>query len=215
MKIVILIGLPGSGKGTCAKYICDNFDYQLLSLGDILRSESKNDSVYGREIRSKIDNGLLVTDEIISKLMEKKISSLIDDSILLDGFPRNVAQAEILDRIIIKLSVKIDSFKVIYLNLPINLAKERLSKRIICNFCGAIYNSDMDLNDFCIQCKEVDYISKRVDDSDDGVVKNRLDLAIKNNGTLLDYYKDCYSFYDVDGGLKVDLIQKILYDLLK
>lgn len=216
MKIIILLGMPGSGKGTCANFLHNEYGFSLVSVGDILRSESKGSSEEAKNIKNSIDNGLLINDSLMQKIITKKILSLSQSSgIVLDGFPRNINQVKIFEKI--KLHDLNSDYELISLYLYINkeLALKRLLNRIICNFCGFIYNGN-NLPELCINCNEKDFIIKREDDMDKNVVLKRL-KHYNNEGLLVvDYYrnKQNFCFIEIDADNKIDDIKNEIKNYL-
>jgi adenylate kinase len=132
---LIILGAPGSGKGTISKRILNNFDLVHLSTGDILRDNVQKKTQLGLKSKEIIENGKMVPDDIISELVQQKITELGNHSSwLLDGFPRNLTQAKSLD----SMGVNID--KVISLNVPFDIIIKRLENRWIHNKSGRVYN---------------------------------------------------------------------------
>lgn len=139
MKNIILIAVQGAGKGTAADKLKEKYGYVHISTGDILRERSKVDDELGREIKNLIDNGIFVSDDIIFKAIEDKITQPeCQNGYILDGFPRNIDQAKGYDEILNRLNK--DLGIVINLTIPNEMLKERIIGRRVCKDCGAIYN---------------------------------------------------------------------------
>ena len=132
---IILFGAPGSGKGTQAVVLSERLNIRRISLGDILRQEVKQDSDVGKRVKEYMAKGLLVPDELVAEVIENHIGA---EGFILDGYPRNLAQAEELDQILKKQGLSIDLF--VYLEANQQTIVERLTKRIVCKSCGANYH---------------------------------------------------------------------------
>jgi len=179
---MVLLGPPGSGKGTYASRLTVILGIPHISTGDIVRDEIKAQTELGKTIREYSDKGELVPDEIILKLLAKKLRK--PDSkrgFILDGFPRTTKQAEVLDKI-----SKIDL--IINLNVPDEIIIKRLSNRIVCRRCGTIYNKltlKPKRDNICDECGGELY--QRRDDKPE-VVQERLNVYRKKTEPLIEYY---------------------------
>lgn len=192
MKI-ILFGAPGSGKGTQATVLSDYFKLRRISLGDIFREEVKKDSALGREVKNYMEKGLLVPDELVSRVVEENVSG---DNFLLDGYPRNLNQAKTLDEILKKQGKDVD----IFINLEVDEKTiiERLSKRLVCKKCGANYhlvNMPPKKDKICDSCSSE--LIQRKDDNPE-VIKKRWEVFLNENKSLLDFYKEKEKLLTVD-----------------
>jgi len=181
---IILFGSPGSGKGTQAVLLADFLGIRKISLGDILREEVKKGSNLGEEIKSYMERGALVSDELVSRVVEENIDKR---GFLLDGYPRNLNQAEKLDEILNKNNSDIDS--VIYLDIDEQAIVGRLSKRRICKSCGANYsltNKPAKNKSICDKCGGV--LTQRSDD-DPEVIKSRWQVFSQEVDKILNFYQ--------------------------
>ena len=168
MKNIILIAPPAAGKGTQSKLISEKYNLPHISTGDLLRESVNQKTELGNLIQLMMDNGQLVTDDIVLKLLEERIS--MPDCLngyILDGFPRNLNQAESYLKILEKLNYPIGD--VIYLNIPEETARKRIVGRLSCSDCGAIYNDQFEDSKpihfgTCDKCSGP--LSKRSDDND-------------------------------------------------
>lgn len=177
---VLLLGAPGAGKGTQATKISDSYGLPHISTGDIFRANIKGGTPIGLVAKSYIDKGLLVPDEVTCKIVENRLQE--DDckvGYLLDGFPRNLSQAEALDKI-----TKIDA--VINIDIDVSLLMERLCGRRVCKDCGESYHiSTLNGATNCSRCGGELY--QRKDDNPE-TVGSRLEVYDKQTAPLIDYY---------------------------
>jgi len=204
MKIV-LFGAPGSGKGTQAVMLSELLNLKKISLGDILREEVKKNSNLGQEVKSYMEKGALVPDEVVARVIEENIN--IKD-FLLDGYPRNLSQAKELDKILEKNNSDIDSF--IYLDVEQQLVVDRLSKRRVCKACGALYhlvNLPPEKEGICDKCGSE--LIQRKDDNPE-VIKNRWEVFSAESRKILDFYQSKGKLVTVDGnGDKDEIFERI------
>jgi len=187
MKKVVLLGPPGSGKGTQSKFLVEKFGFIQISTGDLLRDQvQQKDSLMGKEISEIMNNGELVPDEIVIKLIIGKITIFKNKNIIFDGFPRNINQAKVLDESLEKISVSLD--KAVFINVDYEILKERIISRI---------NESGDDN-------------KRSDDNVQTLVK-RIDVYKKNTLPIVEYYKEKGILSEINGMLEIEEVsQQIL-----
>ena len=190
MRIVIL-GPPGSGKGTYSSRLSARLGIPHISTGDIFREEIKSGSELGQSISEYVSNGRLVPDDIVNKVMEKRLSKEdCGKGFILDGYPRTIQQAEFLDK-----ASKIDV--VINLNVPDEVIVRRLSSRLICTKCSAIYNKitlPPKVNGICDKCGGELY--QREDDKPE-VVRERIKIYKKEVAPILEYYHKTGVVFDL------------------
>lgn len=182
-NIVILIGAPGSGKGTQAKYLVDKYGCRHVAAGNLLREEVKSESEIGLRIKDIMSSGQLVSDDIVNSLMGKVILSLRDnDFLLLDGYPRSVEQAKFVDDTVFRL--KNCSVCVIQINVNADSVVERASGRVICEQCKAPYKAgDVER---CTVCGCSSLIRRK--DDEPGVVRERIKIYNTISSKVIDYY---------------------------
>jgi len=180
---IVMLGPPGSGKGTYSSRLASRLGIPHISTGDIFREEIKSGSELGRRISSYVSNGKLVPDEVVNMVMEKRLSK--EDcrkGFILDGYPRTLNQAEFLDRV---SSIDV----VVNLNVPDEVIVRRLSSRLICRNCGAIYNKitlPPKVDGVCDKCGGELY--QREDDKPE-IVRERIGIYKKEVAPLLEYYR--------------------------
>ncbi len=179
--ILILLGPPGSGKGTQAKLIAEKYGLEHISTGDIFRAKKDEDSELGKEIRELIDNGKYISDELTIKIVKEKLESL-DKEYILDGFPRTELQAE-------KLKEFSEITHVIYIDVSEETLVMRLSSRLMCS-CGESYNKitkKPKADNKCDKCGKE--LFQREDEKPE-VVAERLKVYKEKTEPLLEFYKD-------------------------
>lgn len=184
---IILMGLPGAGKGTQAEKIVENYSVPHISTGDMFRLAIKEQTPLGVEAKSYIDRGELVPDEVTIGIVKERLSQPdCAKGFLLDGFPRTIEQAEALDKLLTDLDKKID--KVINIEVPTDILIDRLAGRYICPECGTTYHKLFNppkVEGICD--KDGAKLYQREDDKPE-TVKNRLAVNIKQTQPLLDFY---------------------------
>ena len=195
---IILLGAPGSGKGTQAVLISKEYDVKHVSTGDIFRENIKNRTELGLIAKSYIDQGHLCPDELTCKMVADRISK--DDcknGVLLDGFPRTIPQAECLTTALDKLGQKMDY--AINVDVPDENIVHRMGGRRACVGCGAtyhvVYNAPK-VEDVCETCGE--HLVLRDDDKPE-TVQNRLAVYHEQTQPLIDYYTKKGIIAEVDG----------------
>lgn len=186
---IIFIAPPAAGKGTQAGILKNEYNLYHLSTGDLLREIASDNSKLGNEIKELIDNGKLVSDELMIKLLKQKIESLENNNgIIFDGFPRTIEQANMLSKLLEERNEKIDH--VIFLDIEKEIALKRATGRVTCPNCGEIYNIYFDtfLNENkCNKCNHE--LSHRQDDTIEKF-NNRFDTYLIKTEPLINYYKD-------------------------
>lgn len=185
---IIMLGAPGTGKGTIGNEICNEYNLSHLATGDIFRDEMKRKTELGRKAEEYISKGELVPDEITIAMVEGKLDQLSD--VLLDGFPRTISQAEALKNYLSKKNESITA--VINLMVPDKDLILRTSSRVICSNkeCGATFNTVFmppKQEGICDRCGS--NLIKRKDD-DPELIKERLSVYYKNTEPLIEYYKN-------------------------
>lgn len=191
MKNIIFIAPPAAGKGTQAKLVSEEYNIPHISTGDLLREEINKGSELGLEIKSLIDKGIFINDEIISNMLMQRLSkSDCDNGFILDGYPRNIEQAHIYENILAKLNK--DLGVVIFLNVDKETALSRISGRLVCKNCGMSYNTNVSelspkVENVCNKCNST--LVKR-DDDNEAVFGKRFDTYLEQTNPLIEYYKN-------------------------
>lgn len=180
MKIVLL-GAPGSGKGTLAKKITSEFDLPQISTGDLFRAIVKENTPLARKVKQIMESGALVPDEVTVEIVKERISKPdCQKGFILDGFPRTIAQAKALQNI-----SSIDT--VILVELSKETIINRLSARRTCPNCGEIYSIFDNKDEICSKCSTK--LIQRDDDKPD-TIRHRLEVYDENTAPLINFYSD-------------------------
>ncbi len=203
---LVLMGLPGAGKGTQAQLIVQEFDVPHISTGDIFRAAIKNETPMGIQAKQFIDKGELVPDEVTNGIVKERLAEAdTAKGFMLDGFPRNLVQAESLNQMLADSGRKLDA--VINIHVNPDILVERLSGRFICRNCGTTYHRLYNMpkvEGTCDVCGQHDFYQR--DDDKPETVKNRLDVNIKLNTPLIDFYEQQGVLYNIDGEQDIDKV---------
>lgn len=212
MKIIML-GAPGAGKGTQAKMIADKYGVSHVSTGDIFRANIKNGTELGMEAKKYMDQGLLVPDELTVKILLDRVSQPdCKNGYVLDGFPRTIPQAEVLDKALAELGESIDY--AIDVDVPDENIVKRMSGRRACVSCGATYHVvhvPPKKEGICDRCGS-ELILR--DDDKPETVKNRLDVYHKQTQPLIDFYTKKGVLKTVDGTVDMQDVFKAIVAIL-
>ncbi len=197
--IIVMLGAPGSGKGTVAKLLTDTLNIEHISTGDMFREEIKSGSKLGKELENYMSDGKLVPDDVVIKILDERLSRpTAQNGVVLDGFPRTKIQAEHLKQLLEKRNKKVDV--AIQLNIPDEDIIYRTVKRRICSNkdCGAIYNLEFNKpkqDGICDVCGSELY--RREDDNEE-TVKRRIDTYHKRSEPIIKYFEEEGILYTVD-----------------
>jgi len=205
--ILILLGAPGAGKGTQAENIAEVYSIPKLSTGVILREEVKTKSYLGNKINNIMDSGELVSDEVMVEIIEQRISQAdCSNGFILDGFPRNINQANALESVLKKLK-RLAEVRVIMLKVSQSELLERLSGRFFCSMCGASYHkkyNNVKVQGICDKCGSSQLTSRADDDKD--AVSVRLKIYAEQTAPLIEYYNARKQIITVNGEQSIDKI---------
>ena len=186
---LLLIGPPGGGKGTQAKFLIDHFSIPQISTGDMLRENVRSETSLGEEAGKFMNKGKLVPDSVILDMMKKRLAEQdCRNGYILDGFPRTIPQAEGLDILLKNLNQKLDH--VVIMDVPDNLIITRLSNRRSCKECGQVYNLLFEPPKNagkCNNCNEELYLRE---DDNPATIQQRLNVYHKQTEPAIKYYSD-------------------------
>ena len=212
MKIIML-GAPGAGKGTQAKMIAEKYSVPHVSTGDIFRANIKNGTELGKEAKKYMDQGLLVPDELTVKILLDRVAQ--DDcknGYVLDGFPRTIPQAQVLDKALSELDDAIDY--AINVDVPDENIIRRMGGRRACLTCGATYHVEHippKKEGICDACGSELVLR---DDDKPETVKNRLDVYHKQTQPLIDFYEAKGILKSVDGTVPMEDVFAAITEIL-
>ncbi|HHP9916492.1 TPA: adenylate kinase [Listeria monocytogenes] len=197
MKLV-LMGLPGAGKGTQAEQIVEKYNIPHISTGDMFRAAMKNNTELGRKAKSFMDNGDLVPDEVTNGIVRERLSEDdAKDGLLLDGFPRTVEQAQELENILSDLGTELDA--VINIDVEKDVLMKRLTGRWICRTCGKTYHEIYNPPKVPGKCDLDGGELYQRDDDKKETVEKRLNVNMKQTKPLLDFYSEKGKLHNING----------------
>lgn len=211
---VVLLGLPGAGKGTQAALLEEQTGLPHVTTGELFRENIRLGSELGKKAQPFVESGRLVPDEItIGMLLDRIAQPDCDDGCMLDGFPRNTEQARALDEALGATSKKID--RAVYIRVPTDELVRRLTGRWSCPQCGAVYhetNQPPKTPGICDNCGSKLY--QREDDKPE-VVRTRLEVNEKNLEPLLDYFRQQGKLCEANGEAGVEEVTRAVHNCLE
>lgn len=218
--VLIMLGAPGTGKGTVASNLSEKLGIPQVSTGDIFRKAIAEKTEVGVEAEKYISKGMLVPDGVTIKIIEERFKDAdVQNGIILDGFPRTIAQAEALDEMLKNMGKSIRL--AINLETPESEIIDRIVSRRICSNqdCKAVYNTKLNppkQEGICDKCGSE--LIQRKDDNEE-TVKSRLDAYYKQSAPIVDYYKERGVLYSSEVSLKINKmavdVAKEVYEMLK
>lgn len=211
---IILMGLPGAGKGTQAEKIVETYHIPHISTGDMFRSAIQQETELGLKAKSFMDRGELVPDEVTNGIVKERLQNNdTKHGFLLDGFPRTQPQAEALNRIMEELGRSIDA--VINIEVNPEILMQRLTGRYICRNCGATYhktNNPTKVEGVCDRCGSHDFYQR--DDDKPETVENRIQINLEQSRPILNYYNAKGILRNVDGESGIDNLFKTIQSIM-
>lgn len=213
---ILLMGLPGAGKGTQSEFIKRDFGVVHIATGDMFREAIKNETPLGLKAKSYTDQGNLVPDDVTNGIVRERLgqADVVEKGFMLDGYPRTSAQAQALDLNLQDLQTQIDA--VIYIEVEPEVLKDRLSGRIICRNCGASYHklyNPPKVADVCDQCGASDFY-QREDDKPEKVA-HRIQLQMESIRPILDYYNQRGLLHTINGDQAIEEVYRQVRSVLE
>lgn len=212
--VIVMLGAPGAGKGTQADLICAEYNIPHISTGDIFRANIKNGTELGKRAKSYMDKGELVPDELtVEILLDRVAQDDCKEGYVLDGFPRTIPQAEVLDDALGKLSAKVDY--AINVDVPDDAIVARMSGRRSCPDCGTVYHivyNKPAKEGTCDKCGAS--LVQRADDAEE-TVRNRLKVYHDQTAPLIDFYEKKGALKTVDGTQDMKQVTDNIFAILK
>jgi len=205
-KNLVFLGPPGAGKGTQAKRLAKDLNLLHLSTGDILREAVRNQTQLGKKAKDFMDRGELVPDDLIVALIEEVMPE--EGGVVLDGFPRTIAQAQALEEMLARKGLRLDG--VVLFEVPDEVVVERLSGRRICPKCGAVYHLKTNPpkeDQLCDNCGAE--LVQREDDRED-VVRRRLEVYRRQTSPLVEYYERKGILIKLDASKEIEEVYRDL-----
>ena len=210
---IVFLGAPGAGKGTQAAAVAGELNLAHIASGDLFRQAVEQGTELGKKAKTYMEKGILVPDEITIEMVLERLSMPdCANGVILDGFPRNLAQAEALDKALAKQNKAID--KAVYIKVPEKELLRRLSGRWICRNCQTVYNiidSPPEVGGKCDKCGGELY--QRPDDTPQ-TVKKRLKVYFAETAPLIDYYARRGKLSEVEGEGSVDEVTRKIVTVL-
>lgn len=211
---LILLGPPGAGKGTQAKLLEDKKGFKQLSTGDMLRGAVATGTEMGRKAKEVMDKGQLVSDDIVISIISERLDQPdVKKGFILDGFPRNTAQAEALDRMLEDKGLKLDA--VIEMKVDDEELVKRIAGRYTCAKCGKGYHDEFEkpkVAGVCDVCGSTEFV-RRADDNEK-TVRDRLVVYNKQTAPLVDYYGRTGVLHQVNGMADIGVVTRQIEDVL-
>jgi adenylate kinase len=207
---IVLLGAPGSGKGTQAKLLVERFGVPQISTGDLLRAAVAAQSALGLKAKAAMDAGELVSDDIVLGMIRERLAEPdAKAGFILDGFPRNRAQATALDALLTELGLGID--RAIHIQVPFDELLKRLAGRRTCTQCGALYNVFFSPPPRAGVCDRGGGALMQRDDDNEQTISRRLRVYEDQTQPLIEYYQAQHKLVTVPGSGEVsEILQRII-----
>ncbi len=212
---ILLFGPPGAGKGTQSTFLVERLKMKHISTGDLFRAAIKNKTSLGIEAKGYLDQGRLVPDSVTIGMVDEVLKNNgRSSSVILDGFPRNVPQAEALEKLLEKHDMQLD--RAVFLEVPTNALVERLSGRRTCRGCGTVYHlqsKPLKNGKNCDVCGSTD-VYQREDDKAE-TIKTRLQVYSDSTSPLKEFYSKKKKLVEIDGQGEVEAVFLRVREALK
>lgn len=211
---IIIFGAPGAGKGTQAKILAEKYQIPHISTGDILREAIAEGTELGKKAADIVNRGELVPDDIMGGIIKDVLKSdKCKNGFILDGFPRTIAQADLLCSIFEELNL--NDVVLIKLTVKDEVVIERLTSRRTCSNCGTIVNLlNLEDKNKCPNCGAVGTLMQRKDDNKD-VIKNRLNIYRESTSPVFEFLRDKLKIVSIDGSKSVEEVTADILNFLE
>ena len=204
---LLLIAMPGAGKGVVSNYLIEKYNFTHLSAGDLIRNEIKTNP----ELGEIVSQGKLIDDNIINNLIDKFVKENKDKNLIFDGFPRTMSQVSAFEEILNKNNIKID--KLVHINIDKEIVVQRITGRVMCENCNHIFNKYIDnVEDVCPDCSGKLY--SRSDDNLD-TYKNRYDVYINETYPVFEYFKDKLNCFEIENNGTIENVYNQVDNMMK
>ncbi|HER34690.1 MAG: adenylate kinase [Halothiobacillaceae bacterium] len=202
---IVLLGAPGSGKGTQAAFLVEHYQVPQVSTGDLLRAAVAAGTELGRKAKAAMDEGQLVSDDIVLGMIRERLGQPdTDRGFILDGFPRNIAQAEALDTMLGELDRPLEM--AVLLDVPLDKLMKRLTGRMTCKECGAVFNRYTHPPSADHHCDHCEHELVQRNDDNEETVRRRLEVFQEQTAPLVAYYQRDERLARIDGEREIDQI---------
>ena len=212
---IVLFGAQGSGKGTQARLLQDEFGVPQVATGDLFRHNLRNQTELGQLAQSYMDRGELVPDDVTNSMVEARLQ--LDDTAggaIFDGYPRNIAQARALDQILARREAEIN--RAVFINVDHDTLMARLTGRRVCRNCQATYHVIFNppaVEGVCDRCGGPLY--QRDDDKDEDAIRRRLELYFEETMPVIDWYREEGLLTEVDGSQSIEDVHESIVQQLQ
>jgi len=211
---IIMLGAPGAGKGTQAKILTDKLGVPQISTGDLFRDEMKRETALGKQIAHLMNSGQLVPDKTTMEVFKQRVSQPdCQNGAILDGIPRTIMQAKILDILLKKLDKSLN--RVLYIKLSENEMINRLSGRWTCKQCGRIYHEKYNPPKTSSVCDLDQSPLYQREDQKEGAIKERMKVYRERTEPLIIYYRELDLLTEIDGQQTIEKVTEEIFEKLK
>jgi adenylate kinase len=211
---LVLIGAPGSGKGTQAKFLIEKYNIPQVSTGDLLRAAVAAQTPLGRQAKAVMDAGQLVPNDIVIGMIRERIMRPdAENGFIMDGFPRNLEQAEAMDTLLVSLGRPIDA--VLQINVDFDLLMQRMVGRLTCLSCGTLFNSFTNPPAIDSQCDNCGGTLHHRSDDNEETIDRRLRVYETHTQPLTAYYSNKGNLHVIDGQGTVEEVKKRIKSALR
>ncbi len=211
MLRLVLLGRPGAGKGTQGAFISEEFNIPRLVMSELLKEEVRSGSDLGETIKGYMERGLLVPDDIVYEVLERKLSEVMEKGFLLDGFPRNLEQAEWLDKFLNSRGKNLTA--VLFFDVDELTVLRRMMGRLVCESCGRSYNVFYDPPPDARRCECGGKLYQRSDDCYEKILR-RLDVFNEETSPLIEYYENKGLLVRIDASKDVEGVRREVFSTI-